>query len=143
MRAAIEGLLVETDVFVEYLTATGDSVLRRALKIVPCYTTVIHAAELFAGAETEEEVRLVRSALGGIRVLGLSARYAVAMGAAVRNARKRGMELSERDAIVVGAAIEARLPVLTADRASLFSGIDGMSVVTPDQLEKLVKQQEG
>lgn len=140
MRPLTEGVLVESDVLVEFLTTRGQTLLHDALRVVPCFTTVVNAAELLGAAGNDMEVQNVRAALSGLRVLGLSARYALAMGEAAREARARGAALSVRDAIIVGTAIDARLPVLTRSKAEVFRTVPGVRVVTPEEIAGLAPQ---
>lgn len=137
MRPLTDGVLVETDVLIAFLTTPGTTVLHRALSAIPCYTTVVNAAELLGAAESEDEVRTVRAALSGLHVLGLSARYAFAMGRVARSARAGGAPLSTRDAVVIGTAVDARLPVLTIANAEKFRAVDGVTVVTPDEIDRI------
>lgn len=135
MRPVTEGVLIETDVLVGFLLSPAQSLLRKALAKAPCYTTVINAAELFSAAANEQERDAVQSLLSGLRVIGLSARYATTIGETARDIRQKGFEISERDAIVIGTAIAARLPVVTERWNEKYKEYECVRVVEKKELE--------
>jgi predicted nucleic acid-binding protein len=126
------GVLIDTDVLAAYLAGTDAGAVRRALGSVACYTTVVNAAELRAAAVNEIEIAAVEQLLVGFRVLGLSARYYATIGRILGTYRSAG--LTERDAIIAGTAVEAKLPLVTADHAARYRMIEGLDVRTPDTI---------
>ncbi|HZV12420.1 MAG TPA: type II toxin-antitoxin system VapC family toxin [Candidatus Kapabacteria bacterium] len=135
MRPVSEGVLIETDVLADFLLSPEPSLLRKAFATAPCYTTVINAAELFSAVRDEREREAVQALLSGLRVIGLSARYAATIGETVREVRQKGFEISERDAIVIGTAVAARLPVMTKQWSRKYEQYGCVHVVSAKELE--------
>ncbi len=135
MRPVTEGVLIETDVLTDFLLSPERSLLRKAFTLAPCYTTVINAAELFSAVRDEREREAVQALLSGLRVIGLSARYAATIGETAREVKQKGFEISERDAIVIGTAVAARLPVLTEKWTRKYEQYGCVHVVSVKELE--------
>jgi len=108
----IKGVLVETDLLVEYLLAPVGTVplLRRLLEVVPCYSTFLQAAEIYGSAREDQERRMVERPLFGLKILGASSRYATTIGAILSSATG---SFRYRTAIVAAMAIESGLPIVT------------------------------
>lgn len=74
--------LLETDILIEYLTFNNfdsePSLLTLMQKGI-CFTSVLNASELFVFAKTDFEKEKVRDLLNAINVLGLHARYSLAV----------------------------------------------------------------
>lgn len=129
----MKGVLVETDLIVEFLNAPLGHVplLRRVLTATTCYTTFIQAAEIYGTARTPEELRAVERAVFGLKVLGASGRYAATIG------RLRSSNVDPRDyrtAIVAAMAIESRIPIVTGRYAEAYADIPGLHVITVARL---------
>jgi len=108
--------LIETDVLSEYLMAGKDSdtILRKALLRGVCYTTMVNALELFRAASTKEERDAVMQMLMVVRVLGFNARYAQSFADGAREIeKKKGMTLSDREAMMIGMAKASKLVIVT------------------------------
>jgi predicted nucleic acid-binding protein len=80
-----------------------------------CFTTVINAAELYAGAWGDEEIKKVDAALWGMKVLGLSSRYAKHIGQLFVKLQTQGKSITEHDCLIAGIALESKLPILTGN----------------------------
>jgi predicted nucleic acid-binding protein len=120
-------LVVHTDILLEHLRgADHPSVLRRAMGLFFCYTTVFQAVELFAGMRTAEERRVAEDAMSAMKLLGLNPKNAPLYGRLfAAHAGRRPMDL-----LVAGLCIEGRLPLLTGRRKD-FAGIGGLTLVSP------------
>jgi predicted nucleic acid-binding protein len=113
--------LVETDMFVEYLT-TENSALRHALSKGVCYTTFQNALELFAAATSLQEEEAIQQALMSIRLLGLNWRNAKPFALSARRIEERtGEKLSEREMIIIGMAEMSKLTILTSEHFERYS----------------------
>jgi len=78
----IPKFLLETDILVEYLTFSVSDNEPSLLKLMQkgiCFTSVLNASELFIAAKTDLEKEKVRDLLNAISVLGLHARYSLAV----------------------------------------------------------------
>ena len=120
-------LVVHTDVLLEHLRGTDHpSVLRRAMGLFFCYTTVFQAVELFAGMRTAEERKAAEDAMSAMKLLGLNPKNAPMYGRLfAAHPGRRPMDL-----LVSGLCIEGRLPLLTGRRRE-FAGIKGLTLVSP------------
>lgn len=141
---ATQGILVETDILVDFLTTQGDapSLLRLLLSEVPCYTTYIQAAELYACAHNEEEIQDIEPALLGVRVLGASARYAATMGAILRCAMDKQPSHKPlwREIATSAVAIESRLPIVTKNFLRNYEQIPNVSIIEADVVRQLIRR---
>jgi predicted nucleic acid-binding protein len=120
-------LVVHTDVLLDHLRG-GDhpSVLRKAMALFFCYTTVFQAIELFAGMRTAEERRAAEDAMSAMKLLGLNPKNAPLYGSLfAAYPGRRPMDL-----LVSGLCIESRLPLLTGRRKE-FAGIRGLRLISP------------
>ncbi len=134
----MNGILVETDIIVEYLTAgPGDTpLLRQLLESVMCYTTFLQAAEIYSAAQDEDEHRTVERALFGLKILGASSRYAKTIAQALTS---DGRASGHRAAIVAAMAMESQLPVLTDSYLKDFSNIAGVHLIAASSLREVAK----
>ena len=125
----MSGILVETDLIVEFLTAgPGETpLLRRLLEATRCYTTFIQAAEIYAAARGEEELRMVERTLFGLKILGGSSRYSKTIGEVLTSL---GSMRDHRTAIVAAMALEARIPLVTGTNVDKYSPIPGLRVLS-------------
>lgn len=74
--------LLETDILIDYLTfdnSGGGPFLLNLMQKGICFTSVLNASELFMAAKTDFEKEKVRDLLNAINVLGLHARYSLAV----------------------------------------------------------------
>jgi len=123
-------VVVGTDILLDHLRGTQHpSVLRRAMRIFFCYTTVFQAIELFAAMRTAGERKAAEDAMAAMKVLGLNPKSAPLYGALF--AKHRGRR--PMDLLVSGLCIESRLPLLTGRRKG-FAGIAGLRVISPEIL---------
>jgi predicted nucleic acid-binding protein len=131
----VNGILVETDLLVEYLLAgPGEPTLLRALlESITCYTTFVQAAELYSAVRDDAERRLVDRALFGVKILGASSRYAKTIGVLLSSYRHVG---GHRRAIVGAIALESRLPVVTDIYYRELSTVEGLRVVQATSLRR-------
>jgi len=131
----MKGILVETDLIVDYLTAGpgGATLLRRLLEVVPCYGTFIQAGEIYSAATGDEERRMAERALFGLKILGASGRYAKTIGEVLSSLASMG---SYRTAIVAAMALESRLPVVTDAYRPALAGIPGVKLIAASELRR-------
>ena len=74
--------LLETDILIDYLTFNNigsEPFLLNLMQKGICFTSVLNASELFMAAKNEFEKEKVRDLLNAINVLGLHARYSLAV----------------------------------------------------------------
>jgi predicted nucleic acid-binding protein len=131
-------IVVHTDVFLGHLT--GDrhpSVLRRAMGMFFCYTTVFQAIEVFALAESEQEYSAMEDSMSAMKIMGLNPKQARAYGVLLNAARK----LDTLNVLVAGLCRESRLPILT-DRKQDFHGLKDLLVVPTRLLFRYGSAQE-
>lgn len=80
--------LLETDILIEYLTFNNSDCEPSLLTLMQkgiCFTSVLNASELFMLAKTELEKEKVRDLLNALNVLGLHARYSLAIPDCINN----------------------------------------------------------
>ena len=132
----MKGVLVESDVIAEFLTAPEGEVplLRSLLQAAPCFSSFIQAGEIYSAARDDEERRTVERALYGLKILGASARYAKTIGRALTSLASA---TDIRTAIVAAVAVESRLPIVTQRYAGRLAQIDGVRVVSALELKRL------
>ena len=78
----ISKYLLETDILIDYLTFNNignEPFLLNLMQKGICFTSVLNASELFMAAKTDFEKEKVRDLLNAINVLGLHARYSLAV----------------------------------------------------------------
>jgi hypothetical protein len=129
----MKGILVETDLIIEFLTAPIGTVplLRKLLEVLPCYSTFIQAAEIYSVAQGDEERRMVERALFGVKILGASGRYAKTIGDILSSPP---LTRGHRPAIVAAMAIESDIPVVTEAYYKTFSEIPRLRVIAASSL---------
>lgn len=140
---AAQGVLVETDILTEFLTARrGEvSLLRRLLAEVPCYTTYVQAAELYSCAVDDNDLRTIEPALFGVRVLGASARYAQTTGQLLRGLSVTSGSLPAwRETLTATIAIEARLPVVTHNFLQNYGQIPAVAIIEAGVVRQLLRR---
>lgn len=143
MSTGSQGLLVETDILADFLTAPpGEaSLLRLLLAELPCYTTYVQAAELYACAAGEDDLRLIEPALFGVRVLGASARYAQTTGQLLREAAGQGGPAPAwREVLTAAIAVEARLPVVTKKFLQNYRQIPRTPIIEAGVVRQLLRR---
>jgi hypothetical protein len=109
-------LLIETDILAEFLVVPfgATSMLREALQVAVCYTTMLNALELFRAARTESEQASILQMLHVVRVLGFHARYAMAFAELSREIESTcSVRITDRDAMILGMARASKLQILT------------------------------
>jgi predicted nucleic acid-binding protein len=125
-------LVVHSDVLIDHLRGTDHpSVLRRAMGLFFCYTTVFQAVEVFAGMRTAAERKGAEDAMSAMKLLGLNPKNAPLYG--MLFARHPGR--SPMDLLVAGLCIEARLPLLTGRRKD-FAGVGGLKLISPRMITR-------
>jgi predicted nucleic acid-binding protein len=123
-------IVVHTDVIIDHLKG-GDhpTVLRKAMGIFFCYTTVFQAIEVFAVMRTGNERRCAQDAMGAMKLLGLNPKNAALYGGLfAAHPGRRPMDL-----LVAGLCIDSGLPILTGERRK-FAGIRGLRVILPGMI---------
>jgi predicted nucleic acid-binding protein len=127
---SVAKIVVHTDVLVDHLQGRAyPSVLRRAMGLFFCYTTVFQAIELFALMRTARERRAAADAMSAMKLLGLNPKNAAHYGRLFAvHPQHRPMDL-----LVSGLCIESGLPLLTGRRRD-FAGIEGLPVITPGMI---------
>jgi predicted nucleic acid-binding protein len=126
-------VVVDTDVILDYVmhersaTRKGmPSVLREAMSLYFCYTTVFNAIQLFALCRSKGDLRAIEGALGAMKILGLNGRSAKSVGMLLR-----GSEIQEAhgfDLLIAGLCVESRLPLLTGRRRR-FRSVRSLRVI--------------
>jgi predicted nucleic acid-binding protein len=128
---SVAKIVVNTDVVLDHLHGKrSPSVLREAMGMFFCYTTVFNAIELFSMARSEAELGAVEGAMAAMKVLGLNARSAKRYGALLVDVRNA----DRWNALIAGLCLESRLPLLT-DRKKEFAAFRGL-VIVPTRLIK-------
>lgn len=123
-------LVVHTDILLAHLRAADHpSVLRKAMGMFFCYTTVFQAIEIFSVMRTPHERSHAEGAMSAMKLLGLNPKNAALYGGLLAaHPGRRPMDL-----FVCGLCMETRLPLLTGERKN-FAGIRGLDVVTPGMI---------
>lgn len=127
-------IVVDTDVLLEHLVhREGASILRSAMNSCFCYTTVFNAVEAFSMARSEEEIQAVDDAMSAMKVLGLSAKSAKAVGKIFSNIGQK----NKRDlpVLIAGVCRESKLPIVTMN-PKRFSGIKQLRVIPAQKLAR-------
>jgi predicted nucleic acid-binding protein len=131
----MKGVLLETDLIVEFLTAGGEaSLMRRLLETATCFTTFLNAAEIYSTARDDDERRMVERALFGLKILGASSRYAKTIGAALSS---EVIVIDHRTAVIAGMAIESGLPVITDVYHTAHSHLPLVQVIAASELRTI------
>jgi len=122
--------LIETDVLREYLIAKQgeQALLRKALSRGVCYTTMYNALELFRASRTKEENDAIMQVLMSVRVLGFNSRFAQNFADMAKEVEKKGIILSQREAMIVGMAKASKLTILTTDFFDRYKAIGTVPV---------------
>jgi predicted nucleic acid-binding protein len=118
-------IVVHTDVLLDHLRGdTKPSLLRKAMNLFFCYTTVFQAMELFALAESQRERRVMEDAMSAMKILGMNPKNAALYGRLLAmSPRADGLAV-----LTAGLCIESHLPLLT-DSVKEFKGIAGLKIV--------------
>jgi predicted nucleic acid-binding protein len=126
-------VVVHTDVLIDFLTHAQreESLFRKVMSRYFCYTTVFQAIELFSLARTERQQKAVIETLSALKILGLNAKNAPKFGLLF----SKNPETSRMNLLIAGLCMESKLPLFTA-QPSRFSGVKGLQVLTPADLEK-------
>ena len=126
-------IVVDTDVLLEHLVhREGASCLRKAMNTFFCYTTVFNAIEAFSAARSEREIQAVDDAMSAMKVLGLNAKSAKAVGkifSSVGKKKKRDLPV-----LIAGVCRESKLPIVTMN-PKRFSGIKQVRVIRAEILD--------
>ncbi len=120
---------IETDILVEHLTHSDKSTqsyLEKAMSKGDCFTSVVNASELYFSVSNSQEKEIVDKLLYAIKVLGLSARYALQTG--IWN----GKLDSVRDAMIASLVKTNKLPIITSDKVK-YSKTD-LEIISPLEL---------
>lgn len=122
---SVAKVVVHTDVILEYLRGKRrPSVLRRAMGLFFCYTTVFNAVQVFALLRTPHQRKAAEDALAAMKLLGLNPKNAMRYG----DLFAAHPRLHPVDLLVAGLCLESGLPLLTGRRSD-FSGIRGLTIV--------------
>lgn len=111
--------LLETDILIEYLTFNNSDCEPSLLTLMQkgiCFTSVLNASELFVFAKTDFEKEKVRDLLNAINVLGLHARYSLAVSDCKNNFK------NIRDALFYVLAEQNRLTIVSLN-PDKYSGL--------------------
>lgn len=133
------GILVETDVIVEYLTAAPgvQPLLRSLLAATTCFSTFIQASEIYSVCTSAEERSSVDRALFGLKILGASSRYSKTIGDVLSSL---GTMRGHRTAIVAAMALESRLPVVTDTHFDALSSVAGLQLHSAAELRRVTSR---
>lgn len=124
---SVQKIVVDTDIILEHLVRHGGpSLLRGIMNEYFCYTTAFNAIEAFSAARTQKEIRAVDDAMSTMKVLGLNAKSAKAVGAIFSRAKspRRG----DLPFLIAGVCTESKLPIVTMN-PKRFSGIKELQVI--------------
>jgi len=127
-------IVVDTDVILEHLVhREGPSLLRNAMNLFFGYTTVFNAIEAFSAARSEKEIQAVDDAMSAMKVLGLNAKSAKAIGKIFPDVNaKRQQDLP---VLIAGVCRESKLPIVTMN-PKRFSGIRQLRVIPAQRLAR-------
>lgn len=124
-------IVVDTDLLVEHLIhegpsapGGGPSVLRKAVSLFFCYTTVFNVIELFSVCNSEKEIEAAESSMHALKILGLNGKSGKSIGL-VRGETRTVRDL---DLLIAGLCLESKLPLLTG-RPKRYARIPGLRVV--------------
>lgn len=120
---------IETDILVEHLTHTDNSVpsyLEKAMMQGSCFTSVVNASELYYAVKSKEEKEIIDKLLYAVKVLGLSSRYAIYA------ANWNGKLETVRDAMIASLVKLNKLPIVTSDKDK-YSKTD-LTIISPLEL---------
>ena len=123
--------LIETDVLSEYLVAVKgeETILRKALGIGVCYTTMYNALELFRAAVTKDENDAVLQMLMVVRVLGFNSRYAQSFADVAKEVEAMtGIKLSHRESMMIGMAKASKLTIITKEYFERYNAAKAVPV---------------
>ncbi|MBI3578401.1 MAG: hypothetical protein HY089_03200 [Ignavibacteriales bacterium] len=137
-------VVINSDILLEHLTLRYDSsgegsVLRRAMSLFFCYTTVFNAIELFALARTEAETHAVEHVMQAMKILGLNGKSAKNVGPYIAQGRRD--KNSDMNALIAGLCTESRLPILTRQPRK-FKGLGPLRVIPAGSLGKYSSAEE-
>jgi predicted nucleic acid-binding protein len=120
--------VLDTGLFEAHLRAAPGkpTVLRRALRIWFCYTTVFNAMELFGAARTARERRAVGDVLSAVKILGMNGRNAPEFA----RLASRGAGRIDPASLVAGICIAAHLPLVTG-RPGAYRRFRNLRTVPP------------
>jgi predicted nucleic acid-binding protein len=125
-------IVVDTDVLLEHLVhREGASFLRNAMNTCFCYTTVFNAIEAFSFARSEEEIQAVDDAMSAMKVLGLNAKSAKAVGKIFSNINQKKARVLP--VLIAGVCRESKLPIVTMN-PKRFSGVKQLKVIPAEKL---------
>lgn len=140
-------VVIGSDILLEHLTQQYDSagegsVLRRAMSLFFCYTTVFNAIELFALARTEAETQAVENVMQAMKILGLNGKSAKNVGPYIAQARRHHYHShGDMNALIAGLCTESRLPILTR-QPKKFKGLGPLRVIPADSFKKYGSAEE-
>ena len=127
-------IVVDTDVLLEHLIhGDGASFLRSTMNVFFCYTTVFNAIEAFSMARSEEEIQAVDDAMSAMKVLGLSAKSAKAVGKIFSNIGQK--KKKDLPVLIAGVCRESKLPIVTMN-PKRFSGVKQLQVIPAKKLAR-------
>lgn len=131
-------IVVDTDILVGHLIHNGwmhgkgdPSVLRKALSLFFCYTTVFNVVEVFSLCRTKREIEAAESSMHALKILGLNGKSGKNLGLM----RQHGGSTRDLDLLIAGICLESKLPLLTG-RPNRYGGIRGLRSVTPNDLQQ-------
>jgi len=137
----LTGILVETDLIVEFLTAPSgrESLLRRLMAAVSCFSTFVQASEIYSACDGESDRIIVDRALFGLKILGASSRYSKTIGLLLSSS---GSLRGHRSAIVAAMALESRLALVTDTHFDEHSSVNGLRVISAAALRRTKNSDE-
>jgi hypothetical protein len=137
----VAGILVETDLIVEFLTAGGgrQSLLRRLLSTVSCFSTFVQASEVYSVCGGDSDRAAVDRALFGLKILGASSRYSKTIGLLLSSS---GSMRGHRTAIVAAMALESRLALVTDTHFDAHSSVKGLRLYSASALRRTKNSDE-
>jgi len=130
MKSEFE-VFLDTDVYLNHLKGTKDSVLLKSLSLFGCFTSVINASEVFSECKTDAEHEKAKHSFYGSGVLGIPYKYSVTLGKLLKE------NVNFRDAAVLTMLIETKLPIVSfTDKYDEYAGKFRIKILKPELIQK-------
>ncbi|MGQ0602907.1 MAG: type II toxin-antitoxin system VapC family toxin [Anaerolineales bacterium] len=130
-------LVIDTNIIIDYLRSR-QRLVRRIVSIYECSVTVITVYELQAVAQLSSgQASLLHSLFENVGILALDSLSAESSARIYRALSARGQHIGLPDTFIAGICLAHNLPLLTRN-AEHFKRVDGLQVVTPDELNALI-----
>ena len=130
----IHKVVVDTDLILSHvMQEEGASLLRKAMNMFFCYTTVFNAIEAFSVAGSEKEIKAIDDAMSALKVLGLNGKSAKGIGKTISTLKTPSGDIYP--VLMAGICIESKLPILTMNPGR-FSRIKHIRLINARLLDR-------